>query len=95
MKEPEKRMPLSTVALVFGGISIPLAFAGHLCSLAAVFGFYGIGIGFWCRWKASKHFLRYTPGSVRRARIGLVLSAIGTGCALLMWALWASNLLLN
>jgi hypothetical protein len=94
MKQQEKRLPLSSVTLVFGVLSIPLAFAGHLCSLAAVLGAYGTAFGLWGRWMAARHMLRYTEQSVKRARLGLRLALFGTGCALVMWALWASSVLL-
>ncbi len=95
MKESEKPLPLSTVALVFGGLSIPLAFAGHLCSLALVLGLYGLAFGLWGRWKARKHLIRYTARSVKRAQLAWRMSLAGIICSAVMWALWASNVLLR
>lgn len=95
MKEQEQPLPMSTVALVLGALSIPLAFAGHLCSLALVMGLYGLGLGAWGQRQARRHVLRYTPRSVRRGRLGLRLAAAGTLCAAAMWALWASDALLG
>jgi hypothetical protein len=95
MKEQEQQLPMSTVALVLGALSIPLAFAGQLCSLALVLGLYGLGLGAWGQRQARRHLLRYTPGSVRRGKLGVRLAAVGTLCAVAMWALWASNVLLN
>lgn len=95
MMPAERPLPLSMVTLVFGALSVPLAFAGHLCSLAVVLGVYAIAFGWWGQRRAAKHVLRYTAASVKRARIGFRCGMVGTACALLMWALWASNLLLN
>jgi hypothetical protein len=95
VKQEERNLPLSTVTLVFGGLSIPLAFARHLCSLAVVLGVYAILFGLWGQRRSARHLLRYTAGSVKRARIGLRLAIVGTACALVMWALWATNWLLT
>lgn len=94
MKQEEKNLPLSTVALVFGTLSIPLAFARHLCSLAVVLGVYAMLFGFWGQRRAAKHLLRYTAKSVKRALWGARLAIIGTLFAIVMWVLWASNWLL-
>lgn len=95
MKQEERNLPLSTVALVFGGLSIPLAFARHLCSLALVLGVYAMLFGFWGQRRAAKHLLRYTTKSVKRARLGMRLAMIGTICAIVMCVLWATNWLLT
>ncbi|MEO8588064.1 MAG: hypothetical protein ABI432_01750 [Flavobacteriales bacterium] len=95
MKLDEKNLPLSTVCLIFGVLSIPLAFAGHLVSLAVVLGLLAVGFGFWGGRKAEKHLLRYTAVSIKRARRGLRLGLIGMACAIVMWVLWASNVLLG
>lgn len=94
MKQEERNLPLSTVALVFGVLSIPLAFAVHLVTLAFVLGVLALGFGLWGDRTQTRHLLRYTPKSVARARKGWKLGAIGTGCSLLMWVLWATNVLL-
>lgn len=95
MKQEEKNLPLSTVALVFGGLSIPLAFTRHLCSLAVVLGVYAMLFGFWGQRRAARHLLRYTSRSVKRAKLGARSAVIGTACAILMWILWATNWLLT
>ncbi len=94
MKQEERNLPLSTVALVFGALSIPLAFVVHLVSLSLVLGVLALCFGLWGDHAQSKHLLRYTPASIGRARKGWRMGAIGTGCSLLMWILWASNALL-
>ena len=95
MKQEERNLPLSTVALILGGSSIPLAFARHLCSLAVVMGVYAMLFGFWGQRRAARHLLRYTARSVQRARWGARLAVAGTVCGLLMWLLYASNWLLT
>lgn len=95
MKQEERNLPFSTVALVFGAASIPLAFARHLCSLALVLGVYAMVLGFAGQRRATRHLLRYTAKSVQRAVRGARLGLIGTVCALVMWALWATNVLLR
>ncbi|MBX2972618.1 MAG: hypothetical protein KF797_05910 [Flavobacteriales bacterium] len=82
------------VALTFGALSIPLAFAVHLVSLALVLGILAVAFGLWGDRRQAGHLLRYTPQSIRRAKLGLRLGAIGTACALVMWVLWATNVLL-
>lgn len=94
MKLTEKNLPLSMVGQVFGVLSIPLAFAGHLVSLALVLGVLALAFGSWGRWKSGKHLLRYTAVSTKRAERGVRFGLIGTGCSLVMWVLWATNVLL-
>jgi uncharacterized membrane protein YccF (DUF307 family) len=93
MKQEEKNLPLSMVALVFGGSSIPLAFARHLVSLAFVLGILALAFGLWGDRQQAKHLLRYTAASIRRAKLGVKLAIVGTACSLVMWVLWASNVL--
>lgn len=93
MEEPSRNLPLSMVSLVFGALSIPLAFAVHLVSLALVLGVLAMAFGAWGR-KHSGKGAAFTLKSTKRAQRGLLLGAIGTGCALLMWVLWTTNTLL-
>jgi hypothetical protein len=95
MKQEERNLPLSLVCLIFGALSIPLAFARHLVSLALVLGILAIAFGLWGQRKNARQLLRYTATSAKRARRGLRLGLIGTACALVMWVLWASNFLLS
>ncbi|MFN3876144.1 MAG: hypothetical protein ACK4L7_09570 [Flavobacteriales bacterium] len=95
MKSQDEPLPLSTAALAFGALSVPLAFAGHLCSLALVLGLYAAGLGYWGQRRAARHLLRYSPTSVRRARLASRLGLAGASLALLMWILWASGVLLG
>lgn len=95
MKQVEQNLPLSLVALIFGGLSIPLAFARHLVSLALVLAVLAVIFGYWGHQRNGKHVLKYTAKSVKRARIGLKLGLVGTLCSVIMWVLWASNVLLH
>jgi len=95
MKQEEQNLPLSLVSLIFGAMSIPLAFARHLVSLALVLAVLAVAFGYWGQQRNSKHVLKYTAPSVKRARLALKLGLAGTLCAAVMWVLWASNVLLN
>ncbi|MBL7951027.1 MAG: hypothetical protein JNM62_04850 [Flavobacteriales bacterium] len=94
MKQEEKNLPLSMVALIFGGLSIVLAFARHLVSLALVLGLLALLFGLWGDRRQAKHLLRYTGASIKRSQWGMKLGAFGTLCSLAMWFLWATNALL-
>ncbi len=91
MKQEERNLPLSLATLIFGSLSIPLAFARHLVSLAVILGLLALVFGFWGDRKQAKHLLRYTGASIKRAQLGFKLAAVGTACALIMWVLWATN----
>lgn len=93
MKQEEKDLPLGMVTLIFGGLSIPLAFTRHLVSLSFVLGILALAFGLWGDRKQAKHLLRYTAASIKRAKLGLKLAIVGTACSLVMWVLWASNAL--
>lgn len=95
MKQDERNLPLSLVSLVLGGLSIPLAFARHLVSLALILGVMAIAFGLLGTRSNGRHVLRYTAKSVKRASLGMKLGVSGTLCAVVMWFLWASNVLLR
>jgi tetrahydromethanopterin S-methyltransferase subunit C len=88
------RLPLSMVTLIFGCLSIPLAFLRHLCSLAVVLGLLAIAFYLWGRWKVRKSNT-YSAESVRHSRIGGYSAMGGTLAAITMWVLWATNVLLR
>ena len=89
----ERNLPLSMVTLIFGTLSVPLAFARHLVSLALVLAVLAIVFALFGRWRARKH--SYAAGSLKRSRIGFLSGIIGAACSLVMWWLWASNILLK
>lgn len=95
MKQPERNLPFSMAALVLGALSVPLAFAWHLCSLAVVLGAYAAALGLWGRRRASRHVLVYSASSTNRALWGARLGGAGLLMGIIMWVLWATNWLLN
>lgn len=89
----EKHLPLSMVTLVFGVLSVLLAFVVHLVSLAVVLALLAIAFGTWGRFRAKAR--GYSAASVNRSRWGLMAGFAGLACSILMWWLWASNILLG
>jgi lysylphosphatidylglycerol synthetase-like protein (DUF2156 family) len=89
----ERNLPLSLVTMIFGILSIPLAFARHLVSLALVLALLSIAFGLFSRLRARKR--SYATSSLNRSRIGFLFGVIGAACSLVMWWLWASNILLE
>lgn len=89
----ERDLPLSLVTMIFGILSIPLAFARHLVSMALVLAVLSVVLGGIGKLLARKR--SYTPRSLKRSRIGWITGIIGTVCSVLMWWLWASNILLE
>lgn len=86
-------LPLSMVTLVFGVLSIPLAFAVQLVVPAAIMALLSILFHGWGRWKAKQ--ATYSTHSLKRSRTGFHTACIGLACAIVMWVLWASNVLLE
>lgn len=86
----QRDLPLSMVTLVFGVLSIPLAFARHLCVPATIMGLLAIGFHLWGRTRGSG----YAQASLRRSLWGFRLALAGTACAVAMWVLWWTNVLL-
>ncbi len=86
-------LPLSQVTLVFGVLSILLAFLRHLCVPAAIMGVLAIVFHFWGRSVQQKR--AYSAGSLKRSALGFKLALVGTVCAMAMWVLWATNVLLR
>lgn len=86
--------PLAQVTLVFGALSIPLAFLRHLCTLAVVVGVLAIAFNLWTRWRMRRGAV-YGEAGLRRSFLGFKLACVGTALALVMWVLWATNVLLR
>jgi hypothetical protein len=93
MKQTERNLPLSTVTLIFGALSIPLAFARHLVSLALVLAILALVFGFWGGRKSKHQQGHYGAASVTRMKLGFRMAIAGAFCSLVMWFLWASNML--
>ncbi len=89
-----RKLPLSTVTLVFGALSIPLAFARHLCVPATIMALLAIAFNLWGRWML-KRGRGYSPKSLRRSTLGFKLALAGAACGITMWVLWATNVLLR
>lgn len=89
----EKHLPLSMVTLIFGVLSVLLAFAVHLVSLAVVLAVLSVASGSWGRYRAKGR--DYSEASLKRSRWGLRSGLVGLACSVVMWWLWASNILLG
>jgi hypothetical protein len=89
-----KRLPLSTVTLVFGVLSVPLAFARHLCSLAVVLGVLALAFGLWGRSRQGHPLRRFTERSLKHSVLGFRAAIVGTASAVVMWVLYATNTIL-
>ncbi len=89
-----RKLPLSTVTLVFGALSIPLAFARHLCVPATIMALLAIAFNLWGRWML-KRGRGYSAKSLRRSTLGFKLALAGAACGITMWVLWATNGLLK
>lgn len=87
-----RTLPLSTVTLVFGACSIPLAFMRQLCVPALIMAVLAIAFHLWGRRKARRN--TFSRGSMKRSRAGLGLALLGGCAALAMWLLWATGALL-
>ena len=89
-----RKLPLSQVTLAFGALSIPLAFARHLCVPATIMALLAITFNLWGRWML-KRGKGYSPQSLRRSTLGFKLAVAGAACGITMWVLWATNVLLR
>ncbi|MBP6573451.1 MAG: hypothetical protein KA230_03290 [Flavobacteriales bacterium] len=89
----QKALPFSIVTLVFGALSIPLAFARHLVSLSLVLALLSISLVVVGRLLARKR--SYSETSLKRSKIGLRCAVVGAICSVTMWWLWASNIMLD
>lgn len=80
------------VTLVFGVLSIPLAFARQLCAPALIMGV--LAIVFYMMGRRIQRKNAYSPDSIKRSALGSKLALVGSVCALAMWVLWATGALL-
>ena len=87
-----RSLPLSMVTLVFGVLSIPLAFARQLCVPALIMGV--LAIFFYLVGRRLQRRKEYGPRSIKRSKLGFLLAVVGSVCALTMWVLWATGTLL-
>lgn len=89
----DKHLPLSMVTLVFGVLSVPLAFARQLVVPAAIMAVLAVLFHLWGRWGSKRG--NYSASSVKRSRIGFFIACAGLVCSITMWMLWASDWLLG
>ena len=83
---------MSMVTLVFGVLSIPLAFMRQLCVPALIM--VVLAIAFHLAGRSMQRKKSYTSGSLKRSAWGFKLALVGSACALAMWLLWATGALL-
>lgn len=88
----QRSLPLSTVTLVFGVLSIPLAFARQLCVPALIMGV--LAIIFNLLGRRMQRSEKYPADSINRSKWGFRLALVGSVCALVMWVLWGTGVLL-
>ena len=93
MEGTPRNLPFSMAALVMGGLSIPLAFARHLVSLALVLAVLALVLTAWGRWRVRRAPQRFDPASTRRARWAGRLALVGLLVSATIWALWAAQVL--
>lgn len=89
----ERNLPFSVVTMIFGTLSVPLAFVRHLVSLALVLAVLAVVLALFGKWLSRKR--TYAAVALKRSRIGLLCGIVGSACSILMWWLWASNILLE
>lgn len=91
---PEQRsLPFHVATLLFGALSLPLAFARHLVSLAVVLALWGIVLGIAGRALVRRQPERYRPATVLRGLWGLRLAVIGLLLSVVVWILWMRGIL--
>jgi hypothetical protein len=81
------------VALVFGTISIPLAFLGHLVSLSVVCALLALFAGAMGRWVLARSEHGHTQASVSQGVWGMRLGGLGLLLAVIFWVMWSTKIL--
>lgn len=89
-----RRLPLSVVTLVFGVLSVPLAFVRHLCVPATIMALLAIAFHAWGNWMIARG-KGYSAKSIRHSAFGFKLAMGGAACGILMWVLWGTGFLLG
>lgn len=88
----ERAVPFSWECLIFGVLSIPLAFARHLVSLAVVLAFLGLVLGLYGRWRSTRSG-EWSQVSRRRVAYGIPLAGAGLLLGIVIWVLWSKGVL--
>jgi len=91
-RPPERAVPFSWECLVFGMLSVPLAFARHLVSLAVILAVLGVVLGLYGRWRSSRSGV-WSEASRRRVKVGIRVAASGLLISCVIWLLWAKGVL--
>lgn len=89
----QRSVPGSATSFIFAVAACPLAFMGHLVSLAVVLATLAIALGAWVRWKSGRSPGRYSTRSIRSGVWGLRIGLVSLPLAIIMWALWATSVL--
>jgi hypothetical protein len=86
---------LVIVTLLFGILSIPLAFLRHLCTLSVILGTLALLFAIHGQWQCRRTPARCGRWHQQAFRWGGIAAAVGTTSAIVMWMLWAGNSLLR
>lgn len=90
---PMRPVPGSTPALVFALLSVPLAFMGHLVSLATVLAALAIVLSMFGRWMFARGAGKYSSTSLTRLTWSLRIGVSGFLFSVAFWVLWATGAL--
>ncbi len=90
---PARDLPLSMVTFLFGLASVPMSVTRHLVSLSLVLALLALAFRWWGRRRAV--LVDYAPASVQRSEKGGRAAVVGAVLAVVMWALWRTNVLLH
>lgn len=93
MSEARLHPPLSLVAVIFAGLSVPLAFARHLVALALVLGILALICAAIGRTISGRAPERYGTAGSMRLKWAFRLGTLGSTSAVLIWVLWRKGML--
>lgn len=90
---PLRAVPGSIPALIFAGLSVPLAFMGHLVSLATVLALLALVLVARGRWMNARRSGLYSSASQVHLLWALRLGVLGLLLSVVSWILWATGVL--
>lgn len=90
---PLRSVPGSIPALVFAVLSVPLAFMGHLVSLATILSTLAIVLSGFGRWIFARDPGKYSSTSLTHLTWSLRIGVSGLLLSLAFWVLWATGTL--